>query len=77
MSADAGGRQARGRGEWQAGHRRTGRARQAGTGRAGHGRWACGLARAVHLVHLACFLARFDSVLFLSQFLDIVREPGS
>ena len=26
---------------------------------------------------LSLFLARFDSVLFLSQFLDIVREPGS
>ena len=26
---------------------------------------------------LGLFLTRFDSVLFLSQFLDIVREPGS
>ena len=26
---------------------------------------------------LSLFLTRFDSVLFLSQFLDIVREPGS
>ena len=26
---------------------------------------------------LSLFLARFDSVLFLIQFLDIVREPGS
>ena len=26
---------------------------------------------------LSLFLARFDSVLFLSRFLDIVREPGS
>ena len=26
---------------------------------------------------LSLFLARFDSVLFMSQFLDIVREPGS
>ena len=25
---------------------------------------------------LSLFLTRFDSVLFLSQFLDIVREPG-
>ena len=26
---------------------------------------------------LGLFLARFDSIFFLSQFLDIVREPGS
>ena len=26
---------------------------------------------------LGLFLTRFDSVVFLSQFLDIVREPGS
>ena len=26
---------------------------------------------------LSLFLARFDSVLFLSRLLDIVREPGS
>ena len=26
---------------------------------------------------LGLFLTRFDSLLFLSQFLDIVREPGS
>ena len=26
---------------------------------------------------LSLFLARFDSVLFLSRFLDIIREPGS
>ena len=29
--------------------------------------------QAVHLVHSACF----DSVLFLSQFLDTIHEPGS
>ena len=39
-------------------------------GRAG---WAVGYA----LGALSLFLARFDSVLFLSQFLDIVCEPGS
>ena len=46
-----------------------------------HGRWARGLG-----VLLGCglctwctqpFLTRFDSVLFLSRFLDTVREPGS
>ena len=35
--------------------------------------WAVGCA----LGALSLFLTRFDSVLFLSQFLDIVREPGS
>ena len=51
----------------------------AGTGR--HRRWAHGLG-----VLLGCglctwctqsVLTRFDSILFLSQILDIVREPGS
>ena len=39
----------------------------------GHAGWAVGCA----LGALSLFLTRFDSVLFLSQFLDIVREPGS
>ena len=26
---------------------------------------------------LSLFFSRFDSILFLSRFLDIVREPGS
>ena len=33
--------------------------------------------RAAGLCAFSLFLTRFDSVLFLSQFLDIVREPGS
>ena len=55
-----------------------GRARHIGTGRyrgAQPGRVAgpagCALGA------LGLFLTRFDLVLFLSQFLDIVREPGS
>ena len=58
-------------------------AQATGSKRAGHGRlgglgaawvrcWPTGCA----LDALSLFLARFDSVLFLSQFLDIVREPG-
>ena len=71
--------------------RRAGRqaceARQAhkahGTGARGarHGLWARGLgvraSQGCALGALSLFLARFDSVLFLSQFFDIVREPGS
>ena len=34
--------------------------------------WARGLAKGCALGALGLFLARFDSVLFLSQFLDIV-----
>ena len=41
-------------------------------------RWARGLVtRAGQGCPLGLFLAWFDSVLFLSQFLDIVHEPGS
>ena len=75
-AARARGRQARGRGRqvraWQASGSRRGRAR-------GRASWAAG-ARAGQgcaLGALDLFLARFDSVLFLSQFLDIVRELGS
>ena len=55
-----------------------GRRRQAGA--AGWAAWACcwvvGCALGA-LGALSLFLSRFDSVLFLSQFLDIVHEPGS
>ena len=46
-------------------------------GRAGLATWARGLAAGCALGALGLFLIRFDSVFFLSQFLDIVREPGS
>ena len=52
-------------------------------GRAGRGlgvrgaAWACCWPTSCALGALGLFLARFDSVLFLSQFLDIIREPGS
>ena len=39
--------------------------------------WACRWPTGCALGALGLFLARFDSVLFLSQILDIVREPGS
>ena len=46
-----------------------------------HGRWArawtCCWAAGCALGVLSLFLTRFDSVLFLSQFLDIVHELGS
>ena len=45
--------------------------------RAGRAAWASGLAVGCALGALGLFLIRFDSVFFLSQFLDIVREPGS
>ena len=55
-------------------------ARQGATG-SGRARQACGLgpgpAAGSALGALDLFLARFDSVFFFSQFLDIVREPGS
>ena len=57
-------------------HGRAGRSRargaQQGT-RPGHAARPVGCA----LGALSLFLARFDSVLFLSRFLDIVREPDS
>ena len=43
----------------------------------GRAAWACCWAVGCALGALSLFLIRFDSVLFLSQFLDIVREPGS
>ena len=74
--AGAGARQAGRRRRWGAGvgmlgraaGRRGGRAARALGARAGQG---CALGA------LSLFLSRFDSILFLSQFLDIVREPGS
>ena len=42
-------------------------------GAPGHAGWVVGCA----LGAFSLFLTRFDSVLFLSQFLDIVSEPGS
>ena len=57
--------------------RRTG-GRGAGFGaRALGAAWACRWPTGCSLGALGLFLAQFDSVLFLSQFLDIVREPGS
>ena len=41
------------------------------------GRWARGLATGCALGALGLFSIRLDSILFLSQFLDINREPGS
>ena len=45
----------------------------------GAGRAACarGLAKGCALGAHSLFSIRFDSVLFLSRFLDIIREPGS
>ena len=51
------------------------RARQ-GVAGAQPGRWARGLATGCALGALGLFSIRFDLVLFLSRFLDIVREPG-
>ena len=39
--------------------------------------WACCWAVGCALGVLSLFLTRFDSVLFLSQFLDTVHKPGS
>ena len=47
-----------------------------GTG-VGHATWACCWAVGCALGALSLFLTRFDSVLYLSQFLDIVRELSS
>ena len=55
---------------------RSGRAGQGWLG-AGRVAWARGLALGCALGALGLFLARFDWIFFLSQFLDIVREPGS
>ena len=55
-------------------------ARQAGLRRWARGAraaWARELATGCALGALGLFSIRFDSVLFLSWFLDIIREPGS
>ena len=57
--------------------RRATRAARARGARALGAAWACCWPTGCALGALDLFLARFDSVLFLSQFLDIVREPGS
>ena len=59
---------------------RQARVRQASGSRRGAGlagRQARGLAMGCALGALGLFLTQFDSVLFLSRFLDIIREPGS
>ena len=73
----------RGAGGGRAGGRRAGR-RQRRPGRAQQGRsrraaWALDAraGQSCALGALGLFLAQFDSVFFMSQFLDIVREPGS
>ena len=72
------GRRGRARRSGRAGRRRERGARGRG---ARHGRWARDLGVLLGwgcaLGTLSLFLTRFDSILFLSQFLDIVREPGS
>ena len=67
LCSDQGARQL-GAGRWA--QARTVRALGARPGRAA-GPVGCALGA------LSLFLTQFDSVLFLSQFLDIVREPGS
>ena len=71
-----GARRTRGRaaGARQAEHRRAGRAAGRRWARAA---WARGLALGCALGALGLFSIRFDSVLFLSQILDVVCEPGS
>ena len=59
----------RARSAWQERGRRAAEAARA--------REACCWPTGCALGALSLFLAWFDSVLFLSQFLDIVREPGS
>ena len=72
-------RGARGRSGRNAGGRVRVRAERAGQGWLGGRRaaWAPGLALGCALGALGLFSIRFDSVFFLSQLLDIVREPDS
>ena len=63
-----------GRASARAGERHGGWAHSTGAERVA---WACCWAAGCALGALSLFLTRFDSVLFLSQILDIVREPGS
>ena len=53
------------------------RARAARRRSEGRAAWACCWVVGCALGALSLFLTRFDSVLFLSQFLDIIHEPGS
>ena len=75
-SAGAQGRGARAR---ERGSRRRAQGSRRGALGLGVGRpaWARGLAMGCALGALGLFSIRIDSVLFLSQFLDIVHEPGS
>ena len=74
----AGARQETGRaGSRRAGGRREGVRHGAHGLGAGRAAWASGLATGCALGALGLFSIRLDSVLFLSQFLGIVREPGS
>ena len=66
QAAGAGGRRGRARGARGNARQERGRALQ-----------ARGLATGCALSALGLFSVRFDSVFFLSQFLDIVHEPGS
>ena len=68
------GRGGGGGGAWR---RRTRGARGARGMGARRAAWACCWVVGCALGALSLFLTRFDSVLFLSQFLDIVREPDS
>ena len=82
VGARGAGRGRAGRWAWARGALGVG-ARGARRGRPGRAAWACGaawardLATGCALGALGLFSIRFDSVLFLSRFLDIVREPGS
>ena len=80
-------------GNWAAGGRAAGCSRRGRAGRwawdrgalgvgargawPGRAAWAPGLALGCALDALGPFSIRFDSVFFMSQLLDIVREPGS
>ena len=73
------GKQARGASSSRSGARAVAgaeRGKGAGRGRGPQPGLAAGPANCT-LGALGLFLTRFDSILFLSQFLDIVREPGS
>ena len=68
---------ARGAGRAAAGAGARGRQAWGVRGATGRIAWACCWTMGCALGALSLFLVRFDSVLFLSQLLDIVREPGS
>ena len=71
-------------GAWEALGARQGHAQARGTGARGargtgprRAAWACCWAVCCALGALSLFLTWCNSVLFLNQFLDIVRDPGS